>query len=68
LKSLPPLKITDGSKSSRSIQGTDIRLEMRCAAWTYNCLKRADITKVGQVLEMDEIGQTSHAARAEIEG
>jgi DNA-directed RNA polymerase alpha subunit len=33
LKSLPPLKITDGSKSSRSIQGTDIRLEMRCAAF-----------------------------------
>ena len=28
--------------------------ELDLSTRTYNCLKRADITKVGQVLEMDE--------------
>jgi DNA-directed RNA polymerase subunit alpha len=91
-----PTTAPNGLAIPADIYDTPIE-ELDLSTRTYNCLKRADITKVGQVLEMDEkallsvrnlgqksmeeirdkliergyiprIGQTSHAARAEIEG
>jgi len=91
-----PAAAPNGLAIPADIYDTPIE-ELDLSTRTYNCLKRADITKVGQVLEMDEkallsvrnlgqksmeeirdkliergyiprIGQTSHAARAEIEG
>jgi DNA-directed RNA polymerase subunit alpha len=45
--------LPDGLVIDSSIYDTPIE-ELDLSTRTYNCLKRADITKVGQVLEMDE--------------
>ena len=44
---------TGGGARLADIYDTPIE-ELDLSTRTYNCLKRADITKVGQVLEMDE--------------
>jgi len=46
-------KAPDGLAIPADIYDTPIE-ELDLSTRTYNCLKRADITKVGQVLEMDE--------------
>jgi len=46
-------KSPEGLTIPADIYDTPIE-ELDLSTRTYNCLKRADITKVGQVLEMDE--------------
>lgn len=48
-----PTAAPDGLSIPADIYDTPIE-ELDLTTRTYNCLKRADITKVGQVLEMDE--------------
>lgn len=49
----PTADVTKGLAIPADIYDTPIE-ELDLSTRTYNCLKRADITKVGQVLEMDE--------------
>lgn len=49
----PETSVPNGLAIPADIYDTPIE-ELDLSTRTYNCLKRADITKVGQVLEMDE--------------
>lgn len=53
MQEIPALDAVSGIAVPSDIYDTAIE-ELDLSTRTYNCLKRADITKVGQVLQMDE--------------